>query len=892
MRSCLTIFLFFFTKQFLAQSSALDLQNALQKKAILEQKSWFKSHSFENVGPTVMSGRVVDLAVNPVNSLEFYVAYASGGVWYTNNGGNTFVPVSDNAPTQNCGSLAVDWKSGTIWLGTGEVNSSRSSYAGIGILKSADKGKTWENLGLLDSHHISKIVINPNNPNEIVVGVIGHLYSNNEERGVFKTIDGGKTWKKTLFVDEASGVIDVSVAANNFNVQYASVWQRNRKAWHFEGSGKSSGIYKSIDGGATWVCITNGDNGFPHNEGVGRIGIAVYDESFIYAVLDNQNKRPNQNQKSDISKDANKAMFETDVIGAEVYMSQDGGVSWVRAHNGFLDDLYYSYGYYFGNISVDVKNKNRLIIGGVPLLLSEDGGKTFTSIDKENVHSDHHVTWINPNNPNHIINGNDGGVNISFDSGKSWTKCNNSAVGQFYAINVDEQEPYNIYGGLQDNGVWVGPSNYQHSLEWQQGGRYPYEQLGGGDGMQVQIDRRNPNIVYLGSQHGNYVRVDRLKKKRVHITPKSNKNEKPFRFNWQTPILLSHHNQDIVYFGSNFLHRSMNQGESWELISPDLTKGLKEGNVPFGTITTIAESQLKFGLIYTGSDDGLVYATRDGGANWSKISDGLPQDFWVSRVVASKHKKERVYVTLNGYRNDDFKAMIYVSEDYGQNWKSIVSNLPDSPVNVLVEDPKNENLLFVGTDNGLYVSLDRGLSWHDFSEGMPNVAIHDLKIQEKTKELVVGTHGRSIYKINIEFLQLLNAELMKKEVHLFAVPSIQKQEYWGNAYNVWSDPFVPKLTISFFSNENRKLLLEIINPFNQKIFSKEIEATQGVNKIEYDLILTENTIKEWKKKDPKLDFKKGKNGQTYMPISNNKIIITSSQNKYETEFLITKNGDR
>jgi photosystem II stability/assembly factor-like uncharacterized protein len=892
MKSYRTILSLFSIIQFTAQSTPSDIRNTLEKKVEFEQSSWFKNNAFENVGPTIMSGRVVDLAVNPSNPLEFYVAYASGGLWYTNNNGNSFVSVSETAPTQNCGALTVDWKSGTIWLGTGEVNSSRSSYAGIGLLKSTDNGKTWENLGLYDSHHISKIIVNPNDNNEIVVGVIGHLYTKNEERGLFKTTDGGKTWRKTLFVDDESGVIDVSIAPNNFKIQYASVWQRNRKAWHFEGSGKSSGIYKSTDGGNTWACVTNGGNGFPHDEGVGRIGVAVYDESTIYVVLDNQNKRPNKKQNNDPSKDANKAMVETDVIGAEVYKSLDGGISWVRTHDKFLDDLYYSYGYYFGNISIDIKNKDRVIIGGVPLLLSEDGGKTFLNIDKENVHADHHVTWINPSNPNHIINGNDGGVNVSFDSGKSWSKCNSLAVGQFYAINVDEQEPYNIYGGLQDNGVWVGPSDYSHNLEWQQGGRYQYEQLGGGDGMQVQIDRRNSNIVYAGSQHGYYVKIDRLKKKRTQITPKANKNDKPFRFNWQTPILLSHHNQDIVYFGSNFLHRSMNQGESWELISPDLTNGAKEGNVPYGTITTIAESQLKFGLIYTGSDDGLVYVTRDGGTNWDKISDSLPQNFWVSRVVASKHKKERVYVTLNGYRNDDFKSMIYVSEDYGKNWKSIVSNLPDSPVNVIIEDYKNENLLFVGTDNGLYVTLNRGLTWKDFSQGIPNVAVHDLKIQEKVNDLLVGTHGRSIYKINIENIQLLNDEVIKKEVHLFAVAPYQKQIYWGNSYSAWSKPFEPKLEISFFSKDKKKIVVEVFNSFSQKIFSKEIEATQGLNKVEYDLILSEDVVKEWKKKEPKLEFKTAKNGKIYLPISKNKIVINSLGNKYETNLLITKEDVR
>ncbi|WP_258929635.1 hypothetical protein [Flavobacterium davisii] len=557
-----------------AQTNDSEVQKALQEKEKLEKTSWFKSLIFQNIGPTIMSGRVVDIAVNPQKPTEFYVAYASGGLWYTNNNGNSFEPVSDSAPTQNCGSLAVDWNSGTIWLGTGEVNSSRSSYAGIGLLKSTDRGKTWQNIGLKDSHHISKIIVNPNNLDEIIVGVLGHLYTQNQERGVFKTIDGGKTWKQTLFVNEESGAIDLTYTPNNFSIQYASVWQRDRKAWHFLGNGISSGIYKSTDGGATWNCVTNNDSGFPHNEGIGRIGLASYNENIVYAILDNQNKRPNIAKLK--TKDPNETPLEVDVIGAEVYKTEDGGKLWVKTNQKYIDDLFYTYGYYFANIAVDKNNQNKIFIGGVPLVTSEDGGKTFKSIQGENTHADHHVVWINPHNPNHIINGNDGGINISYDAGKNWVKCNNQAVGQFYSVNVDEQEPYNVYGGLQDNGVWVGPSNYTHSLDWQQEGQYPYQFLSGGDGMQVQIDNRNPHIVITGSQFGYYQRIDRAKNKSVTITPKSKKEEIAYRFNWQTPILLSSHNQDIAYIGSNFLHRSMNQGDTWEIISPDLTKGTKK----------------------------------------------------------------------------------------------------------------------------------------------------------------------------------------------------------------------------------------------------------------------------------------------------------------------------
>ena len=439
-------------------------------QSAIAQNSIFNPVEAKNIGPTIMSGRVVDLAVNPKNPTEFYVAYASGGLWYTNNNGTSFTPVMDSVASVNCGSVTVDWNSGTIWVGTGEVNASRSSYAGVGVLKSSDKGKTWENLGLNDSHHISRIWVNPTNLNEIVVAAVGHLYTTNNERGIYKSTDGGKSWKQTFFVTEDAGIIDLAVSKSNPKIMFAASWQKDRKAWHFDGDGEKSGIYKSEDGGTSWNLVTTKESGFPANEGVGRIGLALFSEKVIYAVVDNQNKRPKTASKNKLTtmlatpgadfmeisnkelnralkesgfrdkyraeniknwvannnmepnevlailSDANKALFETEVIGCEVYKSEDGGKSWKRTNQNFIDDMFYTYGYYFANISVDENNQNRVYMGGVPLLFSEDGGKTFAAISKENVHADHHVTWINPENPNHIINGNDGGVNISYDN--------------------------------------------------------------------------------------------------------------------------------------------------------------------------------------------------------------------------------------------------------------------------------------------------------------------------------------------------------------------------------------------------------------------------------------------------------------------------------------------
>ncbi|UOX34729.1 glycosyl hydrolase [Flavobacterium sediminilitoris] len=914
---------------------------------IWAQTDMFSDVELKSIGPTIMSGRIVDLAVNPENPTEFYAAYASGGLWYTKNNGMSFEPVMDEALTQNCGSVTVDWKTGTIWVGTGEVNSSRSSYAGIGVLKSTDKGKTWTNIGLQDSHHISRIWVNPKNNNEIVVAALGHLYTSNDERGVFKTIDGGKTWKKALFINKDTGIIDLSVAPNNSNIMYAAAWERERKAWNFKGNGESSGIYKSEDAGSTWKLISTKESGFPNNVGVGRIGLAAFNENVIYAVLDNQNNRPQSTisdksklpmpemfsapgevfiqksnkeinaylkkhglrekyraqtiknwvekgemQPSEVKKvlqDANKALFETEVIGCEIYKSIDGGKSWKRTHDDFIDDMYYSYGYYFGIISVDPSNENRIYMGGVPLLFSEDGGKTIVSINKDNVHADHHVTWVNPKNPNHIINGNDGGINISYDNGEHWIKCNNNAVGQFYAVNIDYNNSYNVYGGLQDNGVWVGNNNYYPSTSWHQDGKYPYESLMGGDGMQIQIDNRNPDIVFTGYQFGNYYRIDRSKNKMDFISPKAKKDEKPLRFNWQTPILLSSHNQDILYMGSNFLHRSMNQGETWEKISPDLTKGAVEGNVAFGTITSFSESKIQFGLFYVGSDDGLIHVSKDGGATWQKISNNLPQNLWVSRVKASAFKKERVYVTLNGYRNDDFKSYVYVSDDYGITWQDISANLPQSPVNVILEDTENENLLFVGTDNGLFVSLNKGKSWEDFSSEMPNVAVHDLVIQPKAKELIVGTHGRSLYKVGIDELQKLTSDILNKSLFVYEVPSIKKSERWGNSWSQWGKPYEPKTEIWFYSNSNEEVEMIIENEKGIVVFSKKITAKKGLNLVNYDYTLSDDVIAKWKKKDKKAVFEKARNGKQYVLPAKYSIHIKKGNETVFTNLEVVEN---
>ncbi|WP_271405570.1 WD40/YVTN/BNR-like repeat-containing protein [Tenacibaculum soleae] len=936
MKTIFTIFVAFFTLAAIAQqpTTAQKTQQALIKKEALTKTSTVKNIAFKNIGPTVMSGRVVDIDVNPNNTTEFYVGYASGGLWYTNNNGTTFTPVLDSSPTQNIGDIAVDWNNGTIWVGTGENNSSRSSYAGIGILKSTDKGKTWTNVGLPDSHHIGRILINPNNSDEVVIGVIGHLYSSNKERGIFKTTDGGKTWNKTLFINENTGIIDVQPAPNNFNVLYAAAWERERKAWNFDGDGKNSAIYKSTDAGNSWTKISE-NNGFPNGNGVGRIGLAVFNENTVYAFHDSQFRRKKDAKKKktsnaltkedfktmtvdaflklkdkklnsylkmngfqekyraenvkqmvragsvkpvDLAKyleNANTLLFDTPVIGAEVFKTTNGGKSWSKTHKGYLDDLYYSYGYYFGEIRVDPQDENGIYVLGVPILKSKDGGKTFTSISKENVHADHQALWVNPKKQGHLVEGNDGGLNISYDDGESWIKANQPAVGQFYTVYADNQKNYKVYGGLQDNGVWVANNNAKIDKRWKQTGKNPYESLMGGDGMQVAVDDRNPNIVYTGYQFGNYYRIDRVSGKQKYIQPKHTLGETPYRFNWQTPILLSKHNQDILYLGGNKLHRSLDKGDTWETISGDLTQGGRKGNVAYGTLTSISESPFQFGLLYVGSDDGFVHVSKNGGGSWEKISNSLPQNLWVSRVIASKHKKERVYVTLNGYRFDDFTSYVYMSDDYGKTWKNISNNLPTSPVNVIKEDPKKKNIVYLGTDNGLYVSFNKGTKWESFKNGLPNVAVHDLVIQPTAKHLIVATHGRSLYKANVAPLQEFNS----KEA-IFSIKNIRKRDSWGSSWSKWLQPNTPEVAIPFYSNTSGKTKV--------KIYAKDIlvntiavNIDKGFNEAVYDVSFSVKGRKAYLKKHKEAVVKKAKNDIYYLPKGTYKVVINNNEQTFK-----------
>lgn len=890
------------------------IQSYAQRQA-LRDASIANAIAFRNVGPTVMSGRVADIDVWEEDPTHFYVAYASGGLWKTENNGLSFTPLFEKEVVMTIGDIAVDWETGTIWVGTGEVNSSRSSYAGTGIYKSTDEGKTWTHLGLPETHHIGRILLHPDDPNTAWVAALGHLYSSNPERGLYKTSDGGKSWARTLYAGPETGVVDLIMEPGNPDVLYAATWQRERRAWNFVESGAESAIYKSTDGGDTWARLTNINSGFPTGEGTGRIGLDMVQADgnmILYAAIDNYGRRPAKQKEDELTKaelrtmtkeaflelppyqikdylrsngfpkkysletvlemvtkdeitpqdlvayveDANSLLFDTPVIGLEVYRSDNGGRTWSKTHDDYIDQVYNSYGYYFGQIRVAPQDPNQIFVMGVPVLRSDDGGKTWTNIMQDNVHADHHALWINPNRPEHLILGNDGGINISYDNGAHWVKCNSPAVGQFYTVAVDDAKPYRIYGGLQDNGVWMGPSNYEASDRWHATGQYPYKEIMGGDGMQVAIDPRDNQTVYTGFQFGNYFRINTSTEKTTYITPKPNLGERPYRWNWQAPIHLSIHNPDILYMGAQKMLRSMNQGENFEEISGDLTQGGMTGDVPYGTLSSIHESPLQFGLLYAGSDDGLVHLSRDGGFSWSNITSNLPGDLWVSRVQASAHQKSRVYVALNGYRWDDFTPYLYVSEDYGSTWQRIGQDLPLEPVNVIREDPEHPELLYVGTDHGLYISLDKGKHFMLLDNNLPAVAVHDLAIQNTAKELVVGTHGRSIYVGRIKELQQLDSTLMAKALHAFPPDPLRYRPNWGKK-SVWEQT-IPKAQIPVYANRPGKATVTIFTQDSLELQNFEVQLSKGLNYLSYDLKINEEILNEYNKnlnKDRKPDEK-------------------------------------
>jgi photosystem II stability/assembly factor-like uncharacterized protein len=692
----------------------------------------FKRLEFRNIGPALMGGRIDDFAVVESRPSTYYVAAASGGVWKTVNNGVTFNPVFDDQEVSSIGDIAVAPSDPSIlYVGTGEPNNRQSSSWGNGIYKTMDGGRTWTHLGLRDTHHIGRVIIDPKNPEVVYVAALGHLWGPNKERGLFKTTDGGKTWVNTKFIDEDTGFVDVAMDPESPQTLYAASYQRRRTSFGYNGGGPGGALWRTTDGGASWVKLTKG---LPTDGDIGRIGLTVYrrDPQLVYALVEHAKQ-------------------------GGLYRSDDKGDTWRKVSDTNPRPSYYS------QIHVDPNNDQRLWVLGAPMFSSEDGGRTFRQDLVQKIHGDYHALWIDPADSNHMLAGTDGGIHVSYDRGRSWDYINTVTLAQFYEIAFDFQRPYWVCGGLQDNGSWCGPSR---TLYTQGIGNEDWFRVGGGDGFHSAIDPTDPQTVYTESQDGNVSRIDLRTNERRVIRPEPAKEGERYRFNWNSPILISRHDSKTIYYGGNRLFGSKDRGDTWTLVSPDLTGNAKrdemavfgkaakeflsrnDGVVHYGTITTIAESPLKAGVLWVGTDDGHLQVSRDGGGTWTDVMgrlSGVPKGTYVSRVEASRAGDGAAYVTLDGHRNDDYRTYLFRTADFGQTWQSLASGIPGGGVHVVREDSKDANLLFAGTEFGLWASWDRGGHWQRLTGNLPTVPVDDIQIHPREDDLILATHGRGVY---------------------------------------------------------------------------------------------------------------------------------------------------
>jgi photosystem II stability/assembly factor-like uncharacterized protein len=742
-----------------------------------------KNFTYRNLGPFRAGSWVSCFAVPTTPARDhlytLYVGMRNGGVWKTTNNGVTFEPVFDGQNKLSMGDVAVaPSDANIIWVGTGDAFCTRMSTSGDGIYKSTDAGKTWMNMGLRDSQHIARIMIHPSNPDIVYVAALGHLFSANAERGVFKTTDGGQTWQKILYLNEKIGAGDLMLVQSAPDTLYAAMYDKVREPWNYEMGGPESAIYKTADGGQTWSRLAGG---LPSGR-VGRIGFDVFQKNpgILYAIVENGNPRPATSQE--VEQDKRRGIAPRPrTVGNEIYRTDDGGKSWRKVNKGYeaaLDKAPYS----FNMLRLDQQDPDTVYVTAQSLVSTNDGGKTWRGLSWpsngvfERAFGDWRTLWVDPADSSRLVFGSDGGAYVSYDRGRTCHHFYNIPGGEFYAIGVDMEDPYNVYGGMQDHDSWKGPSNGWAGeitlTDW--------VTVGGGDGMYNQIDPTDSRWVYNNREFGAMWRFDQKTGVQTGIQPKRAAGQKPLRFNWTPPLHLSPHNPAIIYAGAQVLFRSLDRGDHWEEISPDLTtdddcKEHGEGNISYCTLTTIGESPVKPGVIWVGADDGKVQMTRDGGATWldrtaNLTAAGAPENFWVSRVFPSPHDAGTCFAAKTGLRFDQFQPVLYKTTDFGETWTSIVGNLPpDKPINVVIQDRKNAGLLFVGTEQGVYVTLDGGRSWWPFKANMPWLKVTDLLVHPRENDLVVATFGRSLWITDISPLQEMGDAAPAKDVYLFDV---------------------------------------------------------------------------------------------------------------------------
>jgi photosystem II stability/assembly factor-like uncharacterized protein len=830
-----------------------------------------RDYQWRSIGPVGMGGRVDEIAVVEREPRIFYVGYATGGLWKTENAGTTFEPVFDSYGTHSIGSVAVSQSNPDIvWVGTGEANNRQSSSFGDGVYKSTDAGRTWTHMGLRETQTINRLIIHPTNPDIVWVAATGPLFNANAERGVYRTADGGRTWEKTLYIDENTGATDIVYDPSNPEVLYAAMYQRRRAPFAFVGGGPGSGIHKSTDGGRTWTRLSG--NGLPGGT-MGRIALDVArsNPNIVYAQIEVAPDRTRSTAPPQNTPDPERN---------GVWRSTDGGQTWEFRSNHNIRPMYFSI------LRVDPQNPEVVYTGGVQFYRSEDGGRTFNTVPGFG-HVDHHAIWINPRDSNHFLIGNDGSIDITYDRGRSFDAPRLMPVAQFYQVSVDMRRPYNVCGGLQDNGSWCGPSMTRGGsilgTDW--------FGVGGGDGFYTAVDPTDWRIIYSESQNGNPRRYDLAEGTQRSIRPAAASNQNPnsnispappagtsFRWNWSTPFMLSHHNPQTIYMGSNVLFRSFDRGDTWQILSPDLTTNPNRNDMAlmgqrnalpnctaapargnecilskndgisfYGTIITLAESPLIPGVVWVGTDDGNVQVTRDHGATWANVTSNIRgPGHWVSRVEASYHDPATAFISIDGHRTGDLRPYVYVTRDWGQTWQNITANLPEhGNVNVIKQDPRNPDLLYVGTEFGFHISLDQGASWKRFMTGLPVVRVDDVMVHPRDNDLVLATHGRSVLIMDdVTALQQLTPAVMQRSVHLMEPREAvlwktdQRNQRATPATRHWRGQNPPRGTaISFWlAAPARSVQLTISDPVTGEVFrTLESRGEQGLNRVHWNL---------------------------------------------------------
>jgi photosystem II stability/assembly factor-like uncharacterized protein len=790
-----------------------------------------KNLRFRSIGPAVMGGRTDDIAVVESDPRVIYIGAAGGGLFKTVNGGTTWQALFEDQPNPSIGDIAIAPSNPAIvYVGTGEANNRQSSSWGDGVYKSSDAGVTWTHLGLKETHHIGRIVVHPTDPDTVYVAALGDLWGPNKERGVFMSKDGGATWIQTLTINEDTGVSDIAIDPQSPNILFACAYERRRTVFGYNGGGPGSGLYRSTDGGLHWTRLGaagQAGRGLPSGDW-GRSAVEVYrrNSNIVYTLVEHA------------------------TLGG-VYRSEDRGATWARMSDTNPRPSYFS------QLRIDPNNDQKIWLGGVNIYMSEDGGRTFSQARFRNVHSDVHAIWIDPANSDHLLSGNDGGIWSTWDSGRNWEHFNNIALGQFYEVAFDYQKPYHVCGGLQDNYSWCGPSS---SLQSTGTGNSDWITVEGGDGFYNRIDPTNPNIIYAESQDGSLSRRDLTTSESKSIRPQEDNDQSPrYRFQWNSPLVISAHDPKTIYYGGNYLFKSTDRGDNWTRLGQDLTTGADrdkmtilgkamdraggalsrdDGVAQWPCITVIAESPVKAGVLWAGTDDGNVQMSKDDGKTWSNVVShimGLPKMSYVSRIEPSRTDAGAAYVTFDDHRAGDFAVYIYATKNFGDSFTKITSGIPPEAgtVHVVREDPVNPNLLFAGTEFGMFVTFDKGANWHRMKNGLPTVPVFDIQIHPRDHDLILATHGRSIWIMdNISAIEQLNDQVLSTDLKFFdGRPGIQWKmaNYRGfEGANMFFTPNAQNgLMLDFFAKSAGAVRIAITDPAGKPVRSMNAPVTQA-----------------------------------------------------------------